>query len=206
MNHRSVNLPLTRKLSGRDKVPKSKILKAALDLFSSKGYEETKMTEIATRVGLSVGALYLRFRSKDELCQELIRDQTKDYDQISRRFSDASGDPVEALKGYIEFCIEYAFQKKQLLSMFMREHRLPFINPLRKRFLNSQIEIIRDILSAGFEKGVFRPMDYDGTALMIFASIRGAVLMKIIFGTGDVKTMSNSLFQLVDQGIRKHPE
>jgi len=38
---------------------------------------------------------------------------------------------------------------------------------------------------------------------MIFASIRGAVLLKIIFGIGDVKKMGDSLFQLITHGIRK---
>ena len=206
MNHRSVKLPTMRKLSGRDKVPKSKILKAALELFSSRGYEETKMSEIARRVGLSVGALYLRFRGKEELCLELIRDQTKDFDEITRRFTERDKDPFQSLKDYIEFCIEYSFRKKQLLSLFVREHRLPFISPLRKRFLSSQLEVIRRILSAGAEKGVFRSMDRDETALMIFASIRGAVLLKIIFETGDAETISGSLFRLIDQGIRRHPE
>jgi AcrR family transcriptional regulator len=206
MNHRSVVVPPMRKLSGRDRVPKSKILKAALDLFSSRGYEETKMSEIARRVGLSVGALYLRFKGKEELCLELIRDQTKDFDEIARKFSESEEDPFQSLKGYIEFCIGYSFQKKQLLSLFVREHRLPFICPLRKRFLNSQLGIIRSILSAGAEKGVFRRMDNDDTALMIFAGIRGAVLLKIIFETGDAKTISDSLFRLIDQGIRRHPD
>jgi len=192
-----------KKVSGRAVVPKSRILKVALDLFSSKGYEETKMSEIARRVGLSVGALYLRFRSKEDLCLELIRDQTKDYDELARRFTGAGVDPVQALGDYIEFCLEYAFRKKQLLSMFMREYRLHFIGPLRKTFLKSQHRIIRDILVAGAEKGVFRPMNYDDAALMIFAGIRGVILLKIIFGTGDAKTMSKSLFQLITDGIRK---
>jgi len=195
-----------RKLSGRDKVPKSKILKTALDLFSSRGYEETKMTEIARRVGLSVGALYLRFRSKEELCLELIKDQTQDYEDLTRRFTQPGDAPLQLMKDYIEFCLEYSFRKKQLLSMFVREYRLPFISPLRERFLISQREIISSILAAGVEKGVFRPMDYDDTALMIFASIRGAVQMKIIFGIGDSKKMSNSLFQLISYGIRRDPE
>jgi AcrR family transcriptional regulator len=192
-----------RTLSGRDKVPKTKILKAALDLFSSGGFEETKMSEIARRVGLSVGALYLRFRSKEELCLELIKDQTKDYLDLTRKFMQPGDAPLQALEEYIEFCLEYSFRKKQILSMFVREHRLPFIRPLRKRFLKSQHDIIRNILVAGAEKGVFRPMEYDDAALMIFASIRGAVMLKIIFGVGDVRTMSNSLFQLINYGIRK---
>jgi len=38
---------------------------------------------------------------------------------------------------------------------------------------------------------------------MIFASIRGAILLKLVFGVGDAKAISNSLFKLIINGIRK---
>jgi TetR/AcrR family fatty acid metabolism transcriptional regulator len=190
MNHRSAN-----------KIPKSKVLRSALDLFSSKGYSETKMTEIARDSGLSVGALYLRFKNKEELCLELIKEHTKDFDeQINILLGQ---DPAEALKKYIRLNLEYSFQKRQMISMFFREHNLPFLQPLRRNFFRSQHGIISDILVSGIKKGVFKPVNTKDTASIIFASIRGAVLLKIMFGIGDVKKMSASLFQLITNGIRK---
>lgn len=190
MNHRSVN-----------KVPSSKILKAALDLFSSRGYSETKMAEIAQNVGLSVGALYLRFKNKEELFGELIKDQSKDF--IDRTKNLPGNDPMKTLKTYIALNIDYAFQKRQLISIFFREYNLTFLKPLRKNFFKTQHKIIKDILTAGIKKGIFRPMDIEDTSSIIFASIRGAILLKLIFGIGDVKAMSNSLFNLITNGIRK---
>ena len=190
MNHRSVN-----------KVPSSKILKAALVLFSSRGYSETKMTEIAQNVGLSVGALYLRFKNKEELFGELIKDQSKDF--IDRTKNLPENDPMKTLKTYITLNIEYAFQKRQLISIFFREYNLTFLKPLRKNFFKTQHKIIKNILTAGIKKGIFRHMDIEDTASIIFASIRGAILLKLIFGIGDVKAMSNSLFNLITNGIRK---
>ncbi len=190
MNHRSVN-----------KVPSSKILKVALALFSSRGYSETKMAEIAQNVGLSVGALYLRFKNKEELFGELIKDQSKDF--IDRTKNLPENDPMKTLKTYIALNIDYAFQKRQLISIFFREYNLTFLKPLRKNFFKTQHEIIKGILAEGAKKGIFRPMDIEDTASMIFASIRGAILLKLIFGIGDVKAMSNSLFNLITNGIRK---
>lgn len=161
------------------------------------------MADIASSVGLSVGTLYLRFRSKEDLCLELIKDQTKDYDEHTQRFSRPDIDPLSALKGYIEFSLEYACSRKQLLSMFIREHRLPFIQPLRKNYLRQQQAVIREILVSGTRQGSFAHMDHDATALMIFACIRGTVLMKIVFGIGDTKTLSNDLFTLITEGITK---
>lgn len=183
------------------KATKSKILKASLDLFSSKGYPETKMSEIARAVGISVGALYLRFKSKQELCLELIKDQTKDFIELTRNLPDK--DPHKALRAYITLNLDYAFQKRQLLSIFIREYKLSFIQPLKKDFFKSQHKIIKDFLVAGIKKGMFRAMDTENTASMIFASIRGAILLKLVFGIGDAKVMSSSLFKLITCGIRK---
>lgn len=56
------------------------ILAAAIDLFQTKGYEETTMRLIATQAGVSLGNAYHYFQSKEELIQSfyesLCRDQT----------------------------------------------------------------------------------------------------------------------------------
>jgi len=49
-----------------------KALKAALSLFSRKGYRATSMRQIARRCGLSVGNLYHHFGSKEAIFQRLI--------------------------------------------------------------------------------------------------------------------------------------
>ncbi len=192
MNYRSAN-----------KVSKSKILKSALTLFSSTGYSETRMSEIARGVGISVGALYLRFKNKEELCLELIKNQTKDFEGLAGGILNLHKDPLKALKAYIALNLDYAFKRKQLISIFIREQRLPFLQPLRKRFFKSQHIIIEDILIKGIKKNAFKPMDCRDTASVIFASIRGMIMLKLVFGIGNAKSLSNSLFKLLANGIRK---
>jgi AcrR family transcriptional regulator len=46
---------------------KNRILEAALQEFSEKGFYQTTMDDVAKRVGVSKGALYLYFNSKEEL-------------------------------------------------------------------------------------------------------------------------------------------
>jgi AcrR family transcriptional regulator len=185
------------------KVATSTILKAALDLFSAKGYAETKMTDVARSVDISVGTLYLRFKSKEDLCLELVNDQTKDYEKLAKSVVESCSDPVQALKGYISFCLEYALKKKQLISMFYREHRLHFLKPLRSKFMREQQKLIESILGDGIKQGLMRPLDTRETGLMIFASIRGAVMLKLIFGVGSSHELGKSLFDLISNGIRK---
>ena len=49
------------------------ILAAALDEFSSRGFEAARLDDVAKRAGVAKGTIYLYFRDKESLFQELVR-------------------------------------------------------------------------------------------------------------------------------------
>ena len=50
---------------------KAKIIKAARTVFAKKGYHDATMDDIAKEVGVSKGALYSYFKSKEDLLKEI---------------------------------------------------------------------------------------------------------------------------------------
>lgn len=57
-------------------VRKKEILEAALALFAEKDFHEVTVDEIAERVGLSKGTLYLYFENKESLFFSIIQEKT----------------------------------------------------------------------------------------------------------------------------------
>src|SRR5919201_4638646 len=49
------------------------ILAAALDEFSAQGFTATRLDDVARRAGVAKGTIYVHFRDKEALFQELIR-------------------------------------------------------------------------------------------------------------------------------------
>ena len=49
------------------------ILNAALEEFSARGYEAARLDDVARRAGVAKGTIYLYFRDKETLFQELVR-------------------------------------------------------------------------------------------------------------------------------------
>src|SRR6266702_6804926 len=49
------------------------ILAAALDEFSAQGFAATRLDDVARRADVAKGTIYLHFRDKEALFQELIR-------------------------------------------------------------------------------------------------------------------------------------
>jgi AcrR family transcriptional regulator len=51
----------------------SKIVQTALDIFSKNGYRGTTMDDIAKELGVSKGALYSYFKSKEDILKEIFQ-------------------------------------------------------------------------------------------------------------------------------------
>ena len=57
----------------RSAAKREAILAAALDEFSQRGFEAARLDDVAKRAGVAKGTIYLYFRDKETLLQELIR-------------------------------------------------------------------------------------------------------------------------------------
>ena len=61
-----------RAVRRKPEISRGEILDAALACFSARGYHETSVDDIATRAGLSKGAIYWHFEGKRELFLALV--------------------------------------------------------------------------------------------------------------------------------------
>lgn len=76
-------LPIARKreaLGARSERRVKEILAAARDVFSEHGYEKTTTLEIARQLGISEATIFSYFKSKRDLCMQVIKAW---YDEIS---------------------------------------------------------------------------------------------------------------------------
>jgi len=62
-----------RPREARSAARREAILSAALDEFSQQGFQATRLEDVAKRAGIAKGTIYLYFRDKETLFQELIR-------------------------------------------------------------------------------------------------------------------------------------
>lgn len=62
---------------------KQEILEAALDLFSTQGFEATSVSQIADAVGIRKASLYSHFASKQEILDALVQNVLEGYEKHS---------------------------------------------------------------------------------------------------------------------------
>ena len=66
-----------------------RIIEQALKVFSERGYYRTRMTDIASDLGVSKGAIYQYFESKEQLFIEAIRHHGERRARVVRGFLDS---------------------------------------------------------------------------------------------------------------------
>ena len=62
---------------------KQEIIEISLDLFSTRGFEATSVSQIAEAVGIRKASLYSHFKSKQEILDEIVKTIDEQYERHS---------------------------------------------------------------------------------------------------------------------------
>ena len=76
---------------------KFRILNTARTLYSVHGCDATTLDDIISAIGITKGAFYHYFKSKDALCLEVIQQVIDEYQQLTESI-DADAEPIDQLR------------------------------------------------------------------------------------------------------------
>lgn len=90
------------------KLTRAKLIEAALQLFSTSGYEHATVDDISQAAGYSKGAYYFHFSTKDDILLELMRIWTEGRNQVIARELAEGGDARSVLRNLLAGFFSYA--------------------------------------------------------------------------------------------------
>lgn len=154
---------------------RQEIIFAALELFVSKGYAATKITDIAKKVNMSTGLLFHYFESKEKLYEELVRmglEGTK-YPQEQK-----CEHAIDFFAQFTTQLFEYMRQQPVMAKMFvlMAEAQRSEATPAHIKDITMQvntIEQIAPIIEWGQQEGTIREGDPSALSNAFWCSIQG---------------------------------
>lgn len=156
------------------------IMDAAFKIFSRSGYEGTSMRMIAGEAGISVGALYLYYEGKEELCLTLLRKLFNDFFIKMGSALEGVDDPVDQVRIYIQTYIKIAKKNRELIHAFNKEKGFAFGLELKQEFFSRLREFVCHIVKNGVERGVFTYQDEKEATRVIISVLRGYMLSMVI--------------------------
>ncbi|MFI9559983.1 TetR/AcrR family transcriptional regulator [Nonomuraea endophytica] len=160
-------------VTGKDEPVRRRLLSEATRLFAERGFEGTSVQEIVAAAGVTKGAMYHYFDSKDDLLHEIyarvLRMQMERLTQIAdeprpvrERLRDAAADVVETSTANLDDS-KIFFRSMHLLAPETQKS----VRAERRRYH----ERFRDLVTEGQREGVFR------------ADIEAEIVVDFFFGS-----------------------
>ena len=147
---------MARTLGSYAKLTKPKISEIALHLFAERGYAAVSMRQIASKVGLQVGALYNYFPDKQTILSELLINHMENLLQTwhMQKLPEKSD---KLLEFFVDFHIEYHLNRPEEVFIAYMELRNLNTDNFKKieRLRNKYELILSKILSDGVNRDLF---------------------------------------------------
>ncbi|MFF9349749.1 TetR/AcrR family transcriptional regulator [Streptomyces sp. NPDC014734] len=148
-----------------------RLLVAAVDAFAERGYHATTTRDIAGRAGMSPAALYIHYRTKEELLHRISRIGHDRALSVLRAAADGDGTAAERLTEAVRSFVRWHAERHTTarvvqyeLDALGEEHRAEIVE-LRRR----SDAVVRRIIGDGVRTGEFDVPDVPGTTLAVLS-------------------------------------
>lgn len=167
----------------KEKSTKEKILEAALDMFSERGYDAVGVDEIAEAIGYTGPSIYRHFKGKEEILNTLIQEGNALFGSISstpeliEQYSASYDALQEMLLNYTDLTLFHPKIAKLRRLCLMEQYRgAAFAKLTQDSPIHAMEVFLEPILVRMMEKGLILQCDPQIAALQLFAPIGASAL------------------------------
>lgn len=157
---------------------RGRLVTVATGLFAAQGYEATSVQQIVEAAGVTKGAFYHHFASKDELLFEVYHRVLAEQTRRLHELADGPGDPAERLAAIVADVITTSVADLDELTVYLHSaHALPEAQRRATRAERRRYhERVRQLVEEGQECGAFtRDVPADVAVHFVYGAINQIV-------------------------------
>lgn len=146
--------PSTRRNGG---ATRQKLLRAALELYTTAGFRGTTTPEIALRAGVAEGTIYRHFSSKEDLLNEVYRDAHRwALDVITESENDRLERAPERLQRIARRLLEAARRDPPASHMVLQFSEERHLDETSRNVARELQDALQQVIAAGKSDGLVR--------------------------------------------------
>lgn len=188
------------------------ILAGALECFIEKGFQATTVDDIARHLGISKGALYGYFSSKEDIFIQManarmdammealdnhFKDMATAKEKIRYVFSRFKNQDLADLRKWLTFHLEF--------MVYASRH--PHLIELNNKYMNKALGLLQQLIADGKRTGEFREeLDETSGAYLFWAVRDGLALHFLLDGrSDDYRRILNDMEDMVLRFLLRSP-
>lgn len=151
---------------------KNEIMMAAFQLFATKGFQETAVSDIVKKVGVAQGLFYYYFKSKEEVLEAVMEHYTRKLVcKINQITMDSSKNALEKMRGVFDAFFDFGDFDDRMINFA----HSPENADMHQRFMFETIKkVLPDLtmlVKQGVEEGLFETLYPEDTAAILLLGI-----------------------------------
>ena len=187
---------------------RQRLLDAALQLFSTKGYAATSVRELVEAAGVTKPVLYYYFKNKEGLYLVLMGDALGDFFQVAEQARTAPGSVTERICGYCTALLDIFIERLPVARLVYAIYYGPPQGAPHIDFeasFSTMLAHMEQLVSEGISTGEFKQVSPPDAAWAIVALLN-TTMEEQFNQTRQVRVDRSGLLRLLSllfEGIRK---
>lgn len=168
----------------RSEETRNRLLAAAESCFAQSGFEATGVARICKTAGVSKGAFYHHFSSKDEIFFELLRRWLDGLDHQLTRLRGHGDDIPQSLMSMMDILTNVLQDAEKQMAIYLEFMNRAIRDPLVLKSLLEPFHRYRkyfaEMIHEGIAQGTFHDVDEETAAWMIISTGIGLLIQGLI--------------------------
>jgi AcrR family transcriptional regulator len=190
-------------------VRREEIVRAALEVISERGFQETRLADIAERAGTSAPAVLYHFTSKDEILDAVVSlAEDRFYEGVEATLGHAGG-PVARLVHFLQSAArdddreETAMMWKMWLEIWARALREPHAARTRQLLDRRWRAVLSETIAEGQRAGELPASVQPGRVALMLASLMDGLAVQFALGDTEVtaQRMTDTLMFAAERAL-----
>ena len=151
------------------------MIAAALHLFRERGFTASSVRDVAAAAGVTSGALYRHFPSKQALAGALFADCAGRLAQALEAARAESSDPADALARTVAALLEFSRREPDAYGFLLERH----LEEVGREYHPPRLplEVFAQVISDGVAQGAFPPQEAVLSAALVVGMCQRAVFV-----------------------------
>jgi len=185
---------------------RQKIINAALMVAAKEGFARATTDQIARRAGVSEGIIYHYFKSKYDLCRDMIKERAEEFRQKLQAEVAKYTSARKKLDRLIDFNFEYFGRKGNIFQAIYGKSgdTTVMMGHIFKVAIAPYLKIVEDIIKYGIKEGEFRDLDAKAAASSLLGMMQ-ITIIRLHFGFGrfSIKDAKDEIKRIFLEGVTK---
>ncbi len=170
----------------------NRILIQAMRIFLEKGYHGTSIDDITKAAGLTKGALYWHFGSKEDLLKRIVKEFERRFlDGLIQAVKDVQGDILDKMEKFFRYNAAFSYYNRELCVSFttlaaelVGAHH--GTEPEFKRVYKKYQKFLSNLILQGKKEKIFKKEIDPGLTALIIIAFHDGILIRWFMNRSEI--------------------